>query len=146
MEAYAKRYSYEVSVEIDTLSVISEYSRQEKELARKRQEMVRPKSKDEVAFEQLERALSSGTSLKDEVRVKKYEPKLIFHFNLSLGKVLNDENFWNVFESTLKNNEAQQTAWAQIHQSWKSLLLPDTLKERLAGIYASKARFILCWF
>ena len=91
-------------------------------MARKRQEMIRPKSKDEIAFEQLERALSSGTSLKDDV--------------------LNDENFWNVFESTLKNNEAQQTAWAQIHQSWKSLLLPDTLKERLAGIYATKARYI----
>ena len=38
-------------------------------MARKRQEMIRPKSKDEVAFEQLERALSSGTSTIDEVRV-----------------------------------------------------------------------------
>ena len=40
--------------------------RQEREVAKKRKEMITPKSKDEVAFAELERALSSGISLKDE--------------------------------------------------------------------------------
>ena len=52
--------------------------------------------------------------------------------------VLSEENFWNVFESTVKSSDAQQVAWAQIHQAWRSLLLSDEIKEKLAATYATK--------
>ena len=42
------------------------YFSQEREVAKKRKEMITPKSQDEVAFADLERALSSGVSLRDE--------------------------------------------------------------------------------
>ena len=90
----------------------------ERENAAQREKMTKPKSKDELAFAELERALSSGTSFKDEV--------------------LSDDNFWNQFESTSRSSDTQQTAWAQIHSAWKSLLLDDSVKEKLAALYATK--------
>jgi len=78
-------------------------------------------SKENCAFRDLEKILAKG---KLDYRDK--------------DDLLNSENFWNIFESSISTNDKIKGYWNQIHSAWKSLMLKDHIREKFAAQYADR--------
>jgi len=108
--------------EAEVKKEIAEYNRRiEEERFKQAQLDVKPENVEHKAFRELEEMLKSG--------------KL---FPTDQDDLLNSDNFWNLFESTIPTNESLASSWSQIHAAWKALFISDDIKESLSAAYANQ--------